>query len=183
MEASATRPRRSNSSELHERRTAEREGARRRYRVGGVDLPAFRDVSFDLASGEILGLVGESGSGKSTAAAAILRILARNGRITSGTIDFGGRDLGSLAADRMRSVRGAEIAMIFQDPLGSLNPTMPVGRQLLHVAASHPGRLGDARSRPARESSTCSAKSASPTRRNDSITTPISSRAACASGS
>jgi peptide/nickel transport system ATP-binding protein len=112
------------------------------YRVYGADLPALLDVSFDLDRGEILGLVGESGSGKSTVAAAILKILARNGRITGGSIVFDGRDLTSLTVDQMRRIRGADIAMIFQDPLGSLNPTMSVGRQLLHVAASHPERLG-----------------------------------------
>lgn len=110
------------------------------YRVGGVDLPSVRDVSFDIGRGEILGLVGESGSGKSTVAAAILRILARNGRITRGSLDFGGRELTLLSSEEMRRLRGADIAMIFQDPLGSLNPTMTVGRQLLHVATSHPER-------------------------------------------
>jgi ABC-type glutathione transport system ATPase component len=92
------------------------------YRVGGLDLPALRDVSFDITSGEILGLVGESGSGKSTVAAAILRILARNGRITNGSIDFGERDLGSLPPDQMRHIRGAEIAMIFPGPARLAQP-------------------------------------------------------------
>ena len=154
------------------------------YRVGGVDLPALRDVSFDIGRGEILGLVGESGSGKSTVAAAILRILARNGRITGGSIVFEGRDLTTLTSDQMRKIRGADIAMIFQDPLGSLNPTMSVGHQLLHVAASHPerARTGPRRSDGriielfARGRHPRSASSAS-------TTTPISSPAACASGS
>jgi peptide/nickel transport system ATP-binding protein len=111
------------------------------YRVRGTDLPALRDVSFDVEPGEIVGLVGESGSGKSTVAAAVLGILARNGRITGGSIDFRGRELTALGSEQMRRVRGADIAMIFQDPVGSLNPTMTVGRQLEHVAASHPDRL------------------------------------------
>jgi peptide/nickel transport system ATP-binding protein len=115
------------------------------YRVGGADLTALRDVSFDVDHGEILGLVGESGSGKSTVAAAILRILARNGRITGGSIDFAGRDLASVSVEEMRRIRGADIAMIFQDPLGSLNPTMSVGRQLLQVAASHQQGRGGTR--------------------------------------
>jgi len=108
------------------------------YRVSGRDLPALQDVSFEIRPQEIVGLVGESGSGKSTVASAMLGILARNGRITSGSIEFAGRDLAVLGQEEMRLVRGAEIAMVFQDPLGSLNPTMKVGNQLLRVAASHP---------------------------------------------
>jgi peptide/nickel transport system ATP-binding protein len=107
------------------------------YRVSGRDLPALQDVSFDIRPQEIVGLVGESGSGKSTVASAILGILARNGRVTEGSIEFAGRDLTLLKPEEMRLVRGAEIAMVFQDPLGSLNPTMTVGQQLLRVAASH----------------------------------------------
>jgi len=108
------------------------------YRVRGIDLAALHDVSFTIHRGEIVGLVGESGSGKSTVAAAVLGILARNGQVTAGSIEFGGRDLTRLPPDAMRRVRGAEIAMIFQDPVGSLNPTITVGRQLVEVAASHP---------------------------------------------
>ena len=95
-------------------------------------------MSFEIRPQEIVGLVGESGSGKSTVASAILGILARNGRVTDGSIEFAGRDLTLLTPEEMRLVRGAEIAMVFQDPLGSLNPTMRVGHQLLRVAASHP---------------------------------------------
>jgi peptide/nickel transport system ATP-binding protein len=108
------------------------------YRVSGHDLPALQDVSFEIRPREIVGLVGESGSGKSTVASAIIGILARNGRVTDGSIEFAGRDLTLLKPEEMRLVRGAEIAMVFQDPLGSLNPTMRVGHQLLRVAASHP---------------------------------------------
>jgi peptide/nickel transport system ATP-binding protein len=108
------------------------------YRVRGVDLPALQEVSLTIRRGEIVGLVGESGSGKSTVASAILGILARNGQISGGSIEFEGRDLTRLAPDSLRRVRGAEITMIFQDPLGSLNPTITVGRQIMKVAASHP---------------------------------------------
>jgi len=118
------------------------------YRVRGVDLPALHDVSFTIGRGEVVGLVGESGSGKSTVAAAVLGILARNGQITAGSVEFDGRDLTRLAPEAMRRVRGAEIAMIFQDPLGSLNPTIRVGRQIMEVAASHPEK--SARSNAAR---------------------------------
>lgn len=110
------------------------------YRVAGADLKALQDVTFDIEPGEIVGLVGESGSGKSTVAAALLRILAPNGRITGGSIEFAGDDLAQLSAERMRRARGADLSMIFQDPLGSLNPTATVGRQLMQVAASHPDR-------------------------------------------
>ncbi len=113
------------------------------YRVRGVDLPALQEVSFTICRGEIVGLVGESGSGKSTVASAVLGILARNGQITGGSIEFEGRDLTRLAPDALRRVRGAEIAMIFQDPLGSLNPTITVGRQIMKVAASHPEKTNE----------------------------------------
>ncbi len=130
-----------------------------------------------------LGLVGESGSGKSTVAAAILRILARNGRITGGSILFEGRDLTALTTDQMRRVRGADIAMIFQDPLGSLNPTMAVGNQLIARRREPPGVRRSGPGDPHAGSSNCSVRSGSPMPRSASTTTPTSSPEACASGS
>ena len=91
---------------------------------------AVNGISVDIAPGETLGIVGESGCGKSVTSLALLGILARNGRVTKGTATFGGRDLLSLTDEQLRSVRGREVAMIFQDPMTSLNPVLTIGRQI-----------------------------------------------------
>jgi peptide/nickel transport system ATP-binding protein len=94
-------------------------------------------ASFDLYSGETLGLVGESGSGKSVSALSILGLLSPSARVVSGTIHFEGRDLLQLSARELRAVRGKEIAMIFQEPMTSLNPLFTVGRQVAEVVRHH----------------------------------------------
>jgi peptide/nickel transport system ATP-binding protein len=95
-------------------------------------------VSFDVKPGETVGIVGESGSGKSVTALSILRLLADNARVASGSaIRFRGRDLASLGEDEIRKLRGGEIAMIFQDPLTSLNPVLPISRQLVEGMLAH----------------------------------------------
>jgi peptide/nickel transport system ATP-binding protein len=94
-------------------------------------------VSFDVARGEIVGLVGESGSGKSATCLGILRLLPENGRIVSGTVSLGGADLGSLTEAGMREVRGGRVAMIFQDPMTSLNPYLRIGEQLAETCEIH----------------------------------------------
>jgi peptide/nickel transport system ATP-binding protein len=118
------------------------------YYVESGGFAALHDVSLTVRSGEILGIVGESGCGKSTLAAAIMRLLPPNSAITRGSIQFEGRDLARLSPRELRSVRGARIAMIFQDPLTSLNPTFRVGTQLVDVQKAHGrarrGRRGDA---------------------------------------
>ena len=101
-------------------------------------LPAVRDVSFELRSGEVLGLVGESGSGKSVTSLAILRLLPGQARV-SGEILFAGRDLSCAAEEEMRSVRGARISMIFQEPMTALNPVMRVGDQVAEAVLAHQG--------------------------------------------
>jgi ABC-type dipeptide/oligopeptide/nickel transport system ATPase component len=92
---------------------------------------ALDDVSLTLGEGEVLGLVGESGTGKTVLSHSILGLLPRNGRVTSGSIRWKGRELQSLSEKELRPIRGKEIAMIFQDPQASLNPVYPVGKQLL----------------------------------------------------
>jgi oligopeptide transport system ATP-binding protein len=98
---------------------------------------AVNGISFDIGPGETLGIVGESGCGKSVTSLALLGILPRAGRVTSGTATFAGRDLLKLKDDQMRRIRGGEIAMIFQDPMTSLNPVLTVGRQIREALETH----------------------------------------------
>ncbi|MGW5156314.1 ABC transporter ATP-binding protein [Nonomuraea wenchangensis] len=100
------------------------------FRTREGEVPAVREVSFDLVRGEILGLVGESGSGKSTVLGALTRMLARNARITSGRIGFDGADLLALREPAMRRLRGDRIGLIPQRPMTSLSPATSIGRQL-----------------------------------------------------
>ena len=100
---------------------------------------AVNGISFDIAPGETLGIVGESGCGKSVTSLAMLGILARNGRVTQGRAMFEGRDLLTLNDEQMRTIRGREIAMIFQDPMTSLNPVLTIGRQIREALETHFG--------------------------------------------
>jgi oligopeptide transport system ATP-binding protein len=100
---------------------------------------AVNGISFDIAPGETLGLVGESGCGKSVTSLAILGLLAGNGRVESGRAIFGGRDLIASSDRELRSIRGREIAMIFQDPMTSLNPVLTIGRQIREALETHFG--------------------------------------------
>lgn len=109
--------------------------------------PAVRDVSFDLARGQRLGLIGESGSGKSVTALAVMGLLAENARV-HGSVRLEGRELLGLSDRQMSSVRGNEIGMIFQEPMTALDPTMIVGRQVAEVLRLHEGAApGTARDR------------------------------------
>lgn len=101
------------------------------------EIPAVMDFSCTVMPGEAMGLVGESGCGKSTVALGVMRDLGVNGRITGGTIKFKGRDLTTMSAEELRQLRGSEIAMIYQEPMASLNPAMKVGRQLMEVPMIH----------------------------------------------
>jgi oligopeptide transport system ATP-binding protein len=100
---------------------------------------AVNGISFDIAPGETLGIVGESGCGKSVTSLAILGLLARNGRVESGKAVFEGRDLIRQSDRALRSIRGREIAMIFQDPMTSLNPVLTIGRQIREALETHFG--------------------------------------------
>jgi oligopeptide/dipeptide ABC transporter ATP-binding protein len=103
-----------------------------------------RDLSFAVDPGETLAIVGESGSGKSLTALALMRLLPRSAQVPSGRILLGGRDLLTLDARAMRRLRGREVAMIFQEPMTSLNPVMTVGRQIAEVLTLHEGLRGAA---------------------------------------
>src|SRR5262245_12488669 len=96
----------------------------------GLPVPAVRDVSFALAPGETVGLVGESGCGKSLTALSVMGLLPGAARMTAGRIGYDGRDLAALPERERRAVRGAGIAMIYQDPAAALNPLMRVGAQI-----------------------------------------------------
>jgi oligopeptide/dipeptide ABC transporter ATP-binding protein len=109
-------------------------------RTGGTWRPVVEDLSLDIGRNEILGLVGESGSGKTVTALAVLGLLPEGRvRVARGQALFGGRDLLALSGRRLNAVRGAEIAMIFQDPLTSLNPQMRVGAQVAEPLRRHRG--------------------------------------------
>ncbi len=108
-------------------------------RRGEPETVAVDGVSFDVASGQVVGLVGESGCGKSVTSLALMRLLpGRDVRVT-GNVIFDGTDLLGLPEPRMRELRGSEISMVFQDPLSSLNPVVPIGLQVTEVLRRHQG--------------------------------------------
>ncbi len=110
------------------------------FRTDEGALRAVDDVSFDLPAGGTLGVVGESGCGKSVTSLSILRLIQPPGRVASGQIVFEGRDLLGLPEREMRAVRGARIAMIFQEPMSSLNPVYSVGEQIIESVVLHQKR-------------------------------------------
>lgn len=103
------------------------------------EIPAVMDFSCTVQPGEAMGLVGESGCGKSTVALGVMQDLGVNGRIVGGSIKFKGRDLGEMSPEELRDIRGNEIAMIYQEPMASLNPAMKIGQQLMEVPMIHEG--------------------------------------------
>ncbi len=114
------------------------------YTQDGV-VKAVNGVSYTLDEGETLGLVGESGCGKSVSALSIMRLIPQPpGKIVGGKVTFQGRDLLKVSEDEMRHVRGKEIAMIFQDPMTSLNPVLTIKRQLTEGVELHLGMDGNA---------------------------------------
>ncbi|GAB5436976.1 dipeptide ABC transporter ATP-binding protein [Falsiruegeria mediterranea] len=103
------------------------------------EIPAVMDFSVAVQPGEAVGLVGESGCGKYTVALGVMQDLGKNGRVVGGSIKFKGRDLAEMSAEELRDIRGNEIAMIYQEPMASLNPAMKIGRQLMEVPMIHEG--------------------------------------------
>jgi oligopeptide/dipeptide ABC transporter ATP-binding protein len=114
-------------------------------------IHAVNGVSFDISPGETLGIVGESGCGKSVTSLALLGILPRAGRVVGGRATFDGRDLLRMTDEQLRHVRGRQIAMIFQDPMTSLNPVLTIGRQIREALETHFGMERDAADKRAGE--------------------------------
>ncbi|MER6954302.1 ABC transporter ATP-binding protein [Streptomyces sp. NPDC000618] len=110
-------------------------GTEFKLRSGGVK--AVDDVSFDIYSGDVLGIVGESGSGKSVTARSIMRMLRPPGEVVAGSVRFDGEDLLALPEREMRRRRGSKVAMVFQDPQAALNPVMKVGDQIVEAMTVH----------------------------------------------
>ena len=107
------------------------------FKTYSGDVQAIRKVNFDLKHGETLAIVGESGSGKSVTVRTVMRLLANNADVKGGQILFNGEDLLKKSEKEMQGIRGKDIAMIFQDPMTSLNPTMKIGKQIAEPITLH----------------------------------------------
>ena len=103
----------------------------------GKVLRAVNDVSFSVSQGSVLGIVGESGCGKSVTALSVMRLIDKPGKIVNGSVLFRGEDVLGMDEDELYSLRGAKIAMIFQDPMTSLNPVFTVGDQIAEAVRTH----------------------------------------------
>ena len=118
------------------------------FRSRRGDVHAVDGISFSVDRGKTLGIVGESGCGKSVTALSIMGLLTENARIVSGEVRFAGRDLTRLGNRELEDIRGRQIAMIFQDPMTSLNPTLTIGLQITETMERHLGfSQGEARAR------------------------------------
>jgi ABC-type lipoprotein export system ATPase subunit len=107
------------------------------YFTRAGEIPAVIDFNLTLNQGDSVGLVGESGCGKSTVAMAIMQYMGNNGGIVGGQVIYKGRDLATCSEEELRQLRGNEIAMVYQEPMASLNPSMPLGQQLMEVPLCH----------------------------------------------
>ena len=101
------------------------------------EVKAVNGVTYSLEKGEVLGIVGESGSGKSVSVSALMQLLTHPGKVVGGSIQFDGKDILAQSPEQMRTIRGKDIAMIFQDPMTSLNPVYTVGNQLVETILCH----------------------------------------------
>ena len=114
------------------------ENLQTQFFIGEGIVKAVDGISYDVEEGETIAVVGESGCGKSVSALSILRLIPwPPGRIIGGSIKFQGRDLLKLSDDEIRDVRGKDIAMVFQEPMTSLNPVLTIGRQLTETLQQH----------------------------------------------
>jgi peptide/nickel transport system ATP-binding protein len=118
-------------------RLLEVEDLKTQIRLRRGTVHAVDGLSFEVESGETVGIVGESGCGKTMAAMSIMQLLPRGGFIAGGEIRLNGRDLVKLSAAELRKVRGNEVGIVFQDPMTSLNPTMTIGRQIAEAVSIH----------------------------------------------
>ena len=109
------------------------------FKTSVGEVHAVRGVSFYLDKGEALGIVGESGCGKSVTMMSIMRLLADNGKLVGGEINFDGKDISNAKESEMEAIRGNDIGMIFQDPMTSLNPVYTIGDQLIEPLIKHKG--------------------------------------------
>ena len=107
------------------------------FKTYAGEVQAVRGVDFSVSEGEIVAIVGESGSGKSVSVNALMGLVAEPGRVTGGSITFDGRDVLAMTKKQLRSLRGKEIGMVFQDPMTSLNPVFTVGNQLMETLLLH----------------------------------------------
>ena len=107
------------------------------YKVRNGEIEAVQNVSFNIYRGETMGIVGESGCGKSTVAWAIVNFLGANGYVKRGHIKFQGQDLVGRSEEDLRQLRGDQIAMVYQDPMQALNPSMKLGDQMKEVLTVH----------------------------------------------
>src|SRR5919109_1191748 len=107
------------------------------YFTRAGEIPAVVDFNVTVMPGEAVGIVGESGCGKSTVALAIMQYMGKNGRVMSGQILFNGRDMTAMSEAELRQLRGSQIAMVYQEPMASLNPSMKIARQLMEVPLNH----------------------------------------------
>lgn len=108
------------------------------YETHNEVVEAVNNVSFEILSGQTLGLVGETGAGKTTIALAIMRLLPKTtGKVIQGSIHFDGKDIQALSTREMRAIRGHDISMIFQDPMSSLNPVLPIDEQIAELIRLH----------------------------------------------
>jgi oligopeptide transport system ATP-binding protein len=114
-------------------------GLRTVFRTQAGEVTAVNGVDFEVRPGQVLGIVGESGSGKSVTSLSLLRLVRPPGNIAAGEVQFEGRDLLGLSEREMRGVRGGRIGMIFQDPMSSLNPYLPISAQIMESTRLHLG--------------------------------------------